>query len=166
LRQQLFLNYIPLQIFAKEMSQKHVAISLPPDFQSGFSCIFRLYDLSLDVISIDISAHGSWIIVGCSNGMIILFVTTIPDHEGILVGHIMARGGSSKVLLTVKITEDCRFCFAGTKQFSNEILAIDLGHLPIEFGYNQQISKLITVYSRSDQKLTGIYIFIYIYIYK
>lgn len=135
-----------------------------PTLQSGkFSKHFKLAESNVEVTSIDISAHGGYLLVGCSNGMIILFSTVIFDHRGVLVGHIHAKGLHTNLLLTVKITEDCRFCFGGVMTGSSEILAIDMGRLPVDSNFLGDVTKpnlevnaeLITVYSHFDPKLRG-----------
>ena len=137
-------------------------LQLPTLCNGKFSRYFTLKETNIDVTSMDISAHGAYVLVGCSNGMIILYSTAIADHPGVLVGHIHAKGLHTNLLLTVKITEDCRFCFGGAMTGSSEILAIDLGRLPVESTIggrsklNAEINaELITIYSHFDPKLRG-----------
>jgi WD40 repeat protein len=137
---------------------KSSEMSLLPILQSGFSKTFKLDELNVDVTSIDISAHGCYVLVGCSNGIIILFSTAIPNHGGILVGHIHAKGLHTNLNLFVKVTEDCRFCFGGVSTGSSEILAIDMCRLPVDTGSQRREevnSELITIYSHFDPKLRG-----------
>lgn len=138
-------------------------LPLPSLDGGNFSRNFKLDESNIDVTSVDISAHGGYVLAGCSNGMIILFSTVIPDHQGVLVGHIHAKGLHTNLLLTVKITEDSRFCFGGVMNGSSELLAIDMGRLPVETMNTSGRSKaktevnaeLITIYSHFDPKLRG-----------
>ena len=140
-------------------------LPLPP-CDGKFTRHFKLDESNIEVTSVDISAHGGYVLVGCSNGMIILFSTAIPDHCGVLVGHIHAKGLHTNLLLTVKITEDSRFCFGGVMNGSSELLAIDMGRLPVETmsGGNNGLrakmkaevnAELISIYSHFDPKLRG-----------
>ena len=118
----------------------------------------------VDVTSMDITPHGSYVLVGCGNGSVFLFDLTQPIVEPCLVGQIVAKGLHTNLLLTVKISEDCRFCFAGVSKGSSELLAIDLGRLPgwpngntsstvrrrHDFVYN-----LVACHRNSDPKLRG-----------
>jgi hypothetical protein len=145
------------------LEQKPKSFPLPTLKNGKFSKHFVLDVSNIEVTSLDIATHGGYILVGCSNGMIILFSTTIFDHRGLLVGHIHAKGLHTNLLLTVKITEDCRFCFGGVTTGSSEILAIDMGRLPVESGFfgskvqeqNPVDPELITIYSHFDPKLRG-----------
>ena len=130
---------------------------------------FKLAESVSEVTSLDITPNGCYVLIGCSNGMVILFSTAIADHEGTLVGHIQAKGLHTNLLLTVKITDDGRFCFGGVVNGSSEILGIDLGRLPYQEAgsittttqKNSHRVKpnvktdLITIYSHFDAKLRG-----------
>ena len=138
-------------------------LPLPSLSARKFSRYFKIDESNVEVTSIDISAHGGYVLVGCSNGMIILFSTAIPNHQGVLVGHIHAKGLHTNLLLTVKITEDCRFCFGGVMNGSSELLAIDMGRLPVvtptvgvkNTSKTEVDAELITIYSHFDPKLRG-----------
>lgn len=118
----------------------------------------------VDVTSMDITPHGCYVLVGCGNGSVFLFDLTQPIQEPCLVGQIVAKGLHTNLLMTVKISEDCRFCFAGVSKGSSELLAIDLGRLPgwpngstsstvrrrHDFVYN-----LVSCHRNSDPKLRG-----------
>ena len=54
-----------------------------------------------------------------------------PIRHGTLVGHIRAKGMHTNLILTVKITEDSRFAFAGCLKGSMEMLAVDMGQIPM-----------------------------------
>ena len=129
---------------------------------------FKLSESVSEVTSLDITPNGCYVLIGCSNGMVILFSTAIADHEGTLVGHIQAKGLHTNLLLTVKITDDGRFCFGGVVNGSSDILGIDLGRLPCQesgsLSTNQKNNhrakpqvktELITIYSHFDAKLRG-----------
>jgi len=125
---------------------------------------FELIGLNgVEVTSLDITAHGCYVVAGLGNGMVLLFDMTQPLSEGALIGQIVAKGLHTNLLLTVKITEDCRFCFAGVTKGSSELLAIDLGRLPIwpstPTGVIRRapcfVHELISRHSRSDPKLRG-----------
>ena len=114
--------------------------------------------------SLDITPHGCYVLAGCGNGMVLLFDLTQPTHLPCLVGQIVAKGLHTNLLLTVKISEDCRFGFAGVNKGSSELLAIDLGRLP---GWPNDeanstlkrrddfVSQLVHCYRNSDPKLRG-----------
>eukprot|EP01033_Poteriospumella_lacustris_P014194 gene14194-10141_t len=72
-----------------------------------------------------------FLVVGCSNGAVLLYNLTKRQHsaEGIYLGQINCKGIHSVMSMKVKISDDCRFCFAGVIRGSNELLAIDLSHL-------------------------------------
>lgn len=84
-------------------------------------------------------------------------------RTGTVVGHIRAKGLHTNLLLTVKVTEDSRFCFAGVHKGSMEMLALDLCRLP---GWQpngtptvsrkqQNYESLITTSNCLDPKLRG-----------
>lgn len=52
-------------------------------------------------------------------------------RHGTLVGHIRAKGMHTNLILTVKVTEDCRYAFAGCLKGSMEMLAVDMGQIPL-----------------------------------
>lgn len=121
-------------------------------------------EANIEVTSVDITSHGCYILVGCGNGFILLYDLSNPMQQGILVGHIRAKGLHTNLLLSVKITEDCRYCFAGVIRGSSEMVAIDLGRLPVWNNANMNITPrrksipildLITTHSYSDAKLRG-----------
>jgi hypothetical protein len=122
-------------------------------------------EANIEVTSVDITSHGCYVLVGCGNGFILLYDLSIPNKQGILVGHIRAKGLHTNLLLSVKITEDCRYCFAGVIRGSSEMVAIDLGRLPVWNNSNMNscsprrksvpILDLITTHSYSDAKLRG-----------
>ena len=66
------------------LGQSAKSFPLPP-LHGEFSRQFKLEESNIEVTSIDISAHGSYVVVGCSNGMIILFCTAIIDHSGLFL---------------------------------------------------------------------------------
>lgn len=85
----------------------------------------------VEVTAVDVSNHGMFLVVGCSNGAVLLYNLTKRQHsaEGIYLGQINCKGIHSVMSMKVKISDDCRFCFAGVIRGSNELLAIDLSHL-------------------------------------
>jgi WD40 repeat protein len=89
----------------------------------------------VEVTSVDISNHGMFLVVGCSNGAVLLYNLTkrVQSGEGIYLGQINCKGLHSVMSMKVKISDDCRFCFAGVIRGSNELLAIDLSHLQWEW---------------------------------
>jgi hypothetical protein len=128
---------------------------------------FELDELNAEVTSIDITAHGCFVAVGCSNGMLMLFDMacaggTGPVRGGVLLGHIQAKGLHTNLLLTVRISEDSRFIFAGVIKGSMEMLAVDIGKLPVwtdkalrRSQAQAQIRSLVKVHTHSDPKLRG-----------
>jgi len=118
----------------------------------------------VDVTSLDITPHGCYVLAGCGNGMVLLFDLTQPTPLPALVGQIVAKGLHTNLLLTVKISEDCRYGFAGVNKGSSELLAIDLGRLPGWPNRNTGstvrrrddfVSQLVHCYRNSDPKLRG-----------
>ena len=118
----------------------------------------------VEITSLDITSHGCYVLAGCGNGMVLLFDLTQKLREPTCVGQILAKGLHTNLLMTVKITEDCRYCFAGVTKGSSELLAIDLSRLPVwnettGFGLCQRkygfVNNLVTCYTRSDPKLRG-----------
>lgn len=102
---------------------------------------------NIEVTSVDVASHGCFVICGCSNGQVLLFdlsqpnpntvstksvTTSITFQQPQLIGHIKAKGIHTNLLLTVVITEDCRYCFAGVIKGSSELLAIDVRYLKRE----------------------------------
>lgn len=130
----------------------------------------------MEVTSLDITTHGCFLIAGCSNGAILLFdlSDTTDQFGGRLIGHIRAKGLHTNLLLTVKISEDCRFCFAGVMKGSSEMVAIDLRGLKVAWvdtsikarkGYvpllspgqpnNENYSCPLETFTYADPKLRG-----------
>lgn len=118
----------------------------------------------VEITSLDITSHGCYVLAGCGNGMVLLFDLTQKLKEPACVGQILAKGLHTNLLMTVKITEDGRYCFAGVTKGSSELLALDLSRLPIwnaetgmghccrPYGF---VNELVTCHSRSDPKLRG-----------
>jgi hypothetical protein len=65
----------------------------------------------VEITSLDITSHGCYVLAGCGNGMVLLFDLTQRLKEPALVGQILAKGLHTNLLMTVKITEDCRYVF-------------------------------------------------------
>jgi hypothetical protein len=84
-------------------------------------------------------------------------------REGCLVAQIYAKGLHTNLLLTVKVTEDSRFCFAGVHKGSMELIALDISKLPgwtteksnMNSKRRFQYNELITKHSYLDPKLRG-----------
>ena len=143
-----------------ENSQSGKMHSLPELEDAKLSREFDLGMSNVDVTSIDIATHGCYVLVGCSNGMVMLFGMNSPSSSGILVGHIKAKGLHTNLLLSVKITEDSRFAFAGVMKGSMEMLAIDMGKLPVwpdkMVRSNSALLNLVNTHSHMDPKLRGL----------
>lgn len=132
--------------------------------QVGSAQLSRRFEIdisNIEVTSMDVVAHGCYVLAGCSNGLILLFDMSSPSRSGTVVGHIRAKGLHTNLLLTVKVTEDSRFCFAGVHKGSMEMLALDLSRLP---GWPENgglvrkkinYEDLIVTSSYSDPKLRG-----------
>lgn len=130
-----------------------------PDVREDKLCrYFELDELNVDVTSMDVTCHGCYVLVGCSNGMVLLFNMASQSSTGVLLGHIKAKGLHTNLLLTVKISDDARFVFAGVMKGSMEMLAIDIGKLPVwpEKSRRLNFGELVTKHSHSDPKLRGI----------
>lgn len=104
---------------------------------------YPLSDKNIEVTSLDISINGCFVAAGCSNGMVLLFDQSNPFAQcnGLLIGQIRARGMHTSLLVTVKFSEDARFCFAGVTKGSSEMLAIDMGKLLVEWSPYGSIPK-------------------------
>lgn len=139
-----------------------------PDFTTTKFC--REFSLSefanLEVTSLDITPHGCYVIAGCGNGMIILFDMTSSYQHGFVVGHIRAKGLHTSLLLSVHVSDDSRFCFAGVMKGSSELVAVDLGGLPCAWSniggrkhgsgdFGEFPIELIKNYNHCDPKLRG-----------
>lgn len=115
---------------------------------------------NVDVTCMDISCHGCHVLVGCSNGMVLIFNMASTSQKGVVLGQIKAKGLHTNLLLTVKIADDARFAFAGVMKGSMEMLAVDLGKVPVWpekiRRSNASLKDLITVHSHSDPKLRGL----------
>lgn len=113
---------------------------------------------------------GCYVFAGCSNGMVLLFDMTSNYQYGVIVGHIRAKGLHTNLLLAVKVSEDCRFCFAGVQKGTSELLAIDLANLPVNWesastgsSFKKKTSNsqcvvsadMVVTHSHSDPKLRG-----------
>ena len=78
----------------------------------------------VEITSLDITSHGCYVLAGCGNGMVLLFDLTQRLTEPALVGQILAKGLHTNLLMTVKITEDCRYVFGYTIVLPSFCLAI------------------------------------------
>ncbi len=134
---------------------------------------FCIQDINVEVTSLDVASHGCFIVAGCSNGVILLFDLSDSSEQygGRLIGHIRAKGLHTNLLLTVKFSEDSRFCFAGVMKGSSEMLAIDLGKLKVDWKMSLPLKakngcgaemltndykfQQITTFSHADPKLRG-----------
>eukprot|EP01036_Dinobryon_divergens_P052682 gene52682-70428_t len=130
-----------------------------PDFNnSRLPREFELDDrlTGVEITSLDMTSHGCVVLAGCSNGMVLLFDMTNNYRKGTEVGYIRAKGMHTNLLVTVKITEDCRYGFAGVLKGSMEMIAIDLSRLPLwPTKRSVPIRDLITTHSHLDSKLRG-----------
>eukprot|EP01039_Chlorochromonas_danica_P000051 gene51-54_t len=95
----------------------------------GLDREFSIEQVNEEVTSIDIAPNGGFCIVACSNGAVLLFDMTnlINQKNGYLIGHIRPKGMHTSLKLTIKISEDSRFCFVGVRKGSSDMVAIDLG---------------------------------------
>lgn len=79
---------------------------------------------------------------------------------GAVAGQIHAKGVHTSLLLTVDVSEDCEWCFAGVLRGSMELLAVDLSQLEKEFDKpdrdrSQNMLDSITLHRFNDAKLRG-----------
>ena len=51
-------------------------------------------------------------------------------RTGVVIGIIQPKGLHTNLILTIKVSEDSRFLFAGVAKGSVEMLALDIGALP------------------------------------
>ncbi|RYH17805.1 hypothetical protein EON65_28115, partial [archaeon] len=96
---------------------------------------FSIDQVNEEVTSIDISPHGGFCIVGCSNGAVLLFdlTNTTSQRNGYLLTHIISKGMHTRLIVTVKISDDSRFCFVGVRKGSSDLIAIDLTTYPLNW---------------------------------
>lgn len=152
----------------KMISQDGGAVALkalPNVYSEKLDREFYINELEgVEITSMDITTHGCYVLAGCGNGMVLLFDMTQPYDEPACVGHILAKGLHTNLLMTVRITEDCRFCFAGVTKGSSEMLAIDLSRLPVWTEQSKYaiyrrrpgfVNEGIRVHRKSDPKLRG-----------
>lgn len=131
---------------------------------------FTINESNAQITSLDITSHGCYVLAGCSNGRVLLFDMTNPNQTGgYHIAHIYAKGLHTNLLLYVKITEDCRFCYVGVQKGSSELLAIDLRLLPVNWSRTRTSNSkrsgkatletrpfdFIRTYNRNDPKLRG-----------
>lgn len=156
--------------------QRHMALQpLPRVPAYGLDREFLLDQANEEVTSIDIAPHGGFCIVACSNGAVLLFDMTnlTAQRNGYLLTHIRAKGMHTSLKLTVKISEDSRFCFVGVRKGSSDMIAIDLEKFdaawekfPSFLGYSRAkkqalltgtdlVLPLFDVYGHNDPKLRG-----------
>lgn len=119
-------------------------VPLPTIPASGLAREFIIDDVKIEITSVDIASHGGFIIAGCSNGVILFFDVTDghSQRNGTFLTQIRPKGMHTTFRLNVKITEDCRICFAGVLKGSSEMVAIDLSAYPINWGKYRDLSKL------------------------
>lgn len=136
---------------------------------------FLLDQTNEEVTSIDVAPHGGFCIIACSNGAILLFDITnlTTQRNGYLLTHIRPKGMHTSLRLTVKISEDSRFCFVGVRKGSSDMIAIDLAKFDAawdkfpafpNFGRAKKLAMtsstelvlpMFDVYSHNDPKLRG-----------
>lgn len=107
----------------------------------------------VEVTSVDVSSHGMFLVVGCSNGVVLLYNLTKKNSDAIYLGQIACKGIHSILSLRVKISDDCRFCFVGAIRGSNELHAIDLCHLKWEWN-EAEFARDFTI-SKGKKALVG-----------
>ena len=113
---------------------------------------------SVEITSVDVAPHGCFVLAGCGNGIVLLFDLSSQSKYGHVIGFIEAKGLHTNLLVTVKFSPDGRFAFAGVSKGSMELLAIDLGNIPIwnkEKFKKYSIESMIVTHKRSDPKLRG-----------
>jgi hypothetical protein len=113
-------------------------LPLPNIPMTSMSREFLIDDVKMEITSVDIASHGGFIIVGCSNGVLLFFDITESHSQrnGTFLAHIRPKGMHTSFKLNVKITEDCRLCFAGVLKGSSEMLAIDLSAYQLSWNKN------------------------------
>jgi hypothetical protein len=117
-------------------------LPLPNIPMTSMSREFLIDDVKMEITSVDIASHGGFIIVGCSNGILLFFDITESHSQrnGTFLAHIRPKGMHTSFKLNVKITEDCRLCFAGVLKGSSEMLAIDLSAYQLNWNKNNSSS--------------------------
>ena len=124
---------------------------------------------SLQVSGIDITSNGAYAFAALSNGLLLLFdllsnpssnSTSTSPSKGHIVGRIEAKGLHTKMIITIRTSEDSRFLFAGAHKGSVEMLALDIGALPnfshgFSFEGRNSYADYIYTYKYLNQKLRG-----------
>ena len=106
-------------------------------------------------ILIQVMLNYSTSTAGCGNGIVLLFDLNSNSKYGHVIGFIEAKGLHTNLLVTVKFSPDGRFAFAGVSKGSMELLAIDLGNIPV---WNREKNKRYdtqreTVYSNEKYQV-------------
>lgn len=160
------MNFQTFKVISKMEAPCKPPMFLLPTIQKKY--LSRNFDLepriNSEVTALDISAHGAHVLVGFGNGFILLYDMTSSFHRNYdIVGHIQAKGLHTNLLLKLKITSDSRFCFAGVTKGSSEMVAIDLGKLPVwgnslTIGKKQtrSIAECVSSFTHQDPKLRGL----------
>lgn len=119
----------------------------------------------LQVSSFSLSPYGDFVVIAFTSGVIrfypfqavdafgeLVHDTVFPQHvysDGILLGHIQARGMYTALNIKVEVTQDGKFAFAGVYRGSTETIAFDIASIK----NNMQQDKTCISYSYFDAKL-------------
>ena len=117
---------------ATEVSAPGGLVPLPsvaPNLMCGRR--FEFAEANVEVTSLDVSAHGAFLLAGCGNGLILMFDMSCPCNQGVVVGQIQAKGLHTNLLLTCQFSQDSRFIFAGVIKGSSELVAVDISRVPV-----------------------------------
>ena len=76
---------------------------------------FKLSKLNLNITALDITSNGQYIVAACDNGDILCFDTSHTSKQYAVIGKISSKAFQS-VQTSLKITEDSKYCFVGTRK--------------------------------------------------
>ena len=130
----------------------------PPNVtRKQLSCTFELV---AGVTSLALTADGSYVVAGATDGTVRLFSMVLGTHDrhGTLLGQIPAKGLHTVLHVHVCVTEDCRIAFAGASRGSALMMAFDLSRLPTWASSRKRRGPLQTFvrsHTHNDAKLKG-----------
>ena len=77
---------------------------------------FRLPKFSLNITALDISPNGQYIFAACDSGDILCFpISNNSSKEYVVIGKIASKSFQT-VQTTLKVSEDSKYCFVGTRK--------------------------------------------------
>lgn len=109
------------------------------------------FSVSSTVSSVAIAPNGTFLVVGCYNGMVYLYPLTTDSlrfQRGVLLDQIMPRGMYTQIMVTVSIPDDGQFIFAGVYRGSTDIRAFEVDSIRLPLATESlQARKMTTALS-------------------